>query len=68
MASIGHELRHTVEVIAEPSVRSDAEKYFLYQRIGMRGVTGTSETMAAMDAGNAVRAEVEKFNRQAKSE
>lgn len=67
MRSLGHELRHTVEVIDAPSVRSDAEKYFFYERIGRRSVGGTRETMAAQDAGNAVASEIENANRQAKS-
>jgi len=58
MGSIGHELRHTIEVIGDPSVRSDAGKYFFYQNIGVKSVGGTRETLAAMDAGNAVRAEI----------
>ncbi len=68
MGSIGHELRHTIEVIGQRSVRTDAERFFFYQRIGMLTVGGTRETLAAMDAGNTVRSEVIKFNRQAKSE
>jgi hypothetical protein len=68
IVSIGHELRHTIEVIAEPTVRSDNAKFFLYERIGRRGSSGERETVAAMDAGNAVRSEITRFNRQAKSE
>jgi hypothetical protein len=64
MASIGHELRHTLEVIAEPSVRSDAEKFFFYNRRALHMAGGASETLAARDAGNAVRSEIEHFNRQ----
>jgi hypothetical protein len=30
MGSIGHELRHTIEVISNPSIRSNAAKYFFY--------------------------------------
>jgi len=67
MRVLGHELRHTVEVVDEPSVRTDADKYFLYERIGRRSAGGTRETMAAQDAGNAVQSEVEKFSRQTKS-
>jgi hypothetical protein len=67
MTSIGHELRHTIEVIGERSVRTDADKYFFYQRIGRQSVGGARETLAAMDAGAAVRAEIEEFNRQAKN-
>jgi hypothetical protein len=65
--SLGHELRHTIEAIDEPSVRSDVDKYFLYQSIGRRSIGGSRETVAAQDAGNAVLSEVEKFNRKAKS-
>jgi hypothetical protein len=68
MGSIGHELRHTIEVIGNPSVKSDAAKYFFYRRIGTHGTTRAYETIAAVDAGNAVRAEVHKFNQQAKSD
>ncbi len=68
MTSIGHELRHTIEVIGDPSVRSDAGKFFFYENIGRQSVGGTRETFAAMDAGNAVRSEINRFNRQAKSE
>jgi|SRR5689334_15275452 len=64
MASIGHELRHTLEVIAEPSVRSDAEKFFFYERVAIHLDSGERETLAARDAGNAVRSEINQFNRQ----
>ena len=63
MAAIGHELRHTLEVIAEPWVRSDAEKFFFYER-ALHLNSGERETLAARDAGNAVRSEIEHFNRQ----
>jgi hypothetical protein len=62
MGSIGHELRHTLEAIAEPSVRSDAAKFFLYQRIGHYGTNHSRETQAAMDTGNAIRSEVRALN------
>ena len=68
MASIGHELRHTIEVIREPSIRTDTDKYFFYEQVGMHLVGGERETLAARDAGNAVRSEITSFNRQAKSE
>ena len=67
VGSIGHELRHAVEVIKEPSVRSAGEKFGLYERIGIHVPGGGFETMAAMDAGIAVRDEVRKFDRQTKS-
>jgi hypothetical protein len=68
MGSIGHELRHTIEVIREPSVRTDRDKYFFYEKNGMHLPNGERETLAAREAGNAVRSEVTRFNRQAKSE
>jgi hypothetical protein len=68
MGSIGHELRHTIEVINEPSVASTAAMYFLYSAIGFHGRTKTFETMAAVDAGNTVRSEVRASIRRAKAE
>jgi len=68
MGSIGHELRHTLEVISQPSVRSNAAKFFLYEGIGRRGTKGSRETQAATDAGNAIRSEIQQFNRETKSE
>jgi hypothetical protein len=69
MGSIGHELRHTLEVIDIPAIRTDNDKFFFYEQIGTHGTSsGARETQAAIDAGNTVRSEVRKFNRQAKSE
>ena len=63
MGSIGHELRHTLEVIAEPGVRDDKAMYFFYERNGTHSLTGTHETGTAVDTGNAVRSEISGFNR-----
>jgi hypothetical protein len=64
MSAIGHELRHALEVLSEPNVRSSVEMFFLYSRIGSRGMgTGAFETMAAIQAGNAVRSEIAKTRR-----
>jgi hypothetical protein len=68
MVSIGHELRHTIEVIDSPSVRNNADKYFLYKQIGTPGLGGGRETQAAVDAADAVRSELRKFNRRVKPE
>ena len=66
MGSIGHELRHTIEVIDVPAVRNNNSKFFLYQQIGRRGTgSGARETQAAVDTGNTVRAEIRRFNQQA---
>lgn len=66
MGSIGHELRHTIEAIEDPTVRSGEAQFFLYQRIGFKATAHSSETLAARDAGNAVRSEVRRFARSAK--
>src|SRR5262249_47848815 len=69
MGSIGHELRHTIEVIGAPQVRDNASKYFFYEQIGTHGTaSGARETQAAVAAGDTVRAEVRQFNRLSKSE
>jgi hypothetical protein len=58
MGSIGHELRHAVEVLGDPTVTSKGAMYFFYNRIGRRGTKSSFETEAAVAAGNAVRSEV----------
>jgi hypothetical protein len=58
MGSIGHELRHAVEVLGDPTVTSHAAMYFYYQRIGRRVSDSWFETEAAVEAGRAVRREV----------
>jgi hypothetical protein len=68
MGSIGHELRHTIEVIGAPRVRDNASKHFFYEQIGTPGTATARETQAAVDAGNTVRAEVREFSRLSKSE
>jgi hypothetical protein len=68
MGSIGHELRHAVEVLEEPSVTSSAAMYMFYDRIARRSgdsAFGAFETNAAVDAGIAVRAEVRRSMRAA---
>jgi len=68
MGSIGHELRHTLEVLDQPSVINGGAMFCLYQRIGYHGTRNGMETRAAVDAGQAVREEVRAFNRQTKTE
>ena len=67
MASIGHELRHAIEVLNEPSVRNFTAMHMLYRRIGTYGDTTAFETSAATKAGEAVRTEVGQFKRHVKS-
>lgn len=61
MGLIGHELRHAIEILGEPNVVDAVSMYFLYQRIGRLGTHTAFETEAAVQAGNAVRAEVSKY-------
>src|SRR5262245_16464609 len=63
MGLIAHELRHTIEVIAERAIRSSEAKYLLYERPAMHDPGGTHETRAAIAAGEIVRSEVRKANR-----
>jgi len=65
MGSIGHELRHTIEVIDAPHVRDNVSKHFFYEQVGTLGTATARETQVAVDAGNTVRAEVRRFNKQA---
>jgi len=60
MGSIGHELQHAIEVLSDRTVTSGAAMYFFYLKKGSRSQTGTFETRAAVEAGEAVRAEVRK--------
>lgn len=64
MGSIGHELRHTIEVIEVPHIRDNASKKLFYQQIGTYGTPFARETQVAVDAGNTVRAEVRRFQHQ----
>jgi hypothetical protein len=61
---IGHELRHTLEVIEEPAVRNNSHAYFLYGRIGTHSTVGTIETRAAVDAGDKILQEVTAYERR----
>src|SRR5512138_754781 len=63
MGSIGHELRHTIEAIEDPSVTSFKELIRFYEDIGTHRRPHMRDTQTAVDAGNAVREEVRKFNR-----
>ncbi len=63
MGSIGHELRHTIEVLGAPAVTSSAAMFRFYRREGSMGTTGAFETVAAVKAGDAVYAEVKAFRR-----
>ena len=64
IASIGHELRHAIEVLGNPRVTSNASMYIFYLREGFVGTAGAFETRAAIDAGLAVKADLHSFKRQ----
>jgi hypothetical protein len=57
IASVGHELRHALEVLADATVTSNGAIYFLYKRIGTTSV-GRFETKAAVQAGDSIRIEL----------
>ena len=57
MTSIGHELRHAIEVLSAPKVRSDDAMVWFFRNEGLtRGAN--FETKEAIDAGLAVRDEL----------
>jgi hypothetical protein len=63
---IGHELRHTLEVIEQRAVRSNGDRYFFYERVGTHSTIGTIETRAAVDAGKNIQKEVLMYERRAR--
>ena len=64
MGSIGHELRHAIEVLANPKVVDNESMLFFYAQIGSRRPGRVFETLAAVDAGKAVRDELRKHARK----
>jgi hypothetical protein len=63
-ATLGHEIRHAVEIAAAPSVVDPASFQKLYERIGFRlwGDTGAVrfDTNAAIDTGGRIRRELQR--------
>ena len=57
-ALLGHELQHAVEVANSPDVESTSGLRALYRRIGVRTGVDAFDSMAAQQAGYAVRAEL----------
>jgi hypothetical protein len=57
MATIGHELRHALEILAEPSVRTAEQAYLFYAREAATS-RDVFETRAAIQAGFAVEQEL----------
>ena len=62
MATIGHELRHAIEVLSEPSVRTAAAAYNFYSRESPT-FRDAFETAAAIRAGTVVAGELRRFPR-----
>lgn len=55
--SIGHELRHAIELLSDPALRSDGAMYHFYASEGSHQVGGF-ETEEAIQTGERVRAEL----------
>ena len=51
IASIGHELQHAVEVLANPKVRSTFEMFLFFDRTAPAGWRDSFETDEAVQAG-----------------
>jgi hypothetical protein len=58
MASIGHELRHALEILEHPALHSHSDIAFLYMRDRTTPHVGKHETRAAVAAGDAVLREL----------
>jgi hypothetical protein len=58
MGSIGHELQHAAEVLADPSITDNRKLFFFFHRQGPGGEDGRFETSAAIQAGIDIRAEL----------
>jgi hypothetical protein len=57
MATIGHELRHALEILGEPAVRTSEQAYMFYAREAATS-RDVFETQAAIKAGLAVEQEL----------
>lgn len=67
MGLLGHELRHTVEVLGDPGVTNTATMYFFYrQNPDSRSGGHAFETNTAVNIGEAVRDQVRKKSRCSK--
>jgi hypothetical protein len=66
IVAIGHELRHAMEVLGDPRVKTTRDMFVLYQRIGLRNPSSVMqfrthfrfETAAAIQTSEAIRAEL----------
>jgi hypothetical protein len=60
MASMGHELRHAIEVLGNQKVDSTPAMILFYLREGSKSTASAVETTAAVEAGQAVALELAK--------
>jgi hypothetical protein len=58
IVSLGHELRHALEILAEPAIRSGASMLLYYKRFGTWLGDATFETPAAKAASDAIQREL----------
>ena len=63
IATVGHELRHAVEVLSDPTIVSTVTMQRFYRRVGRLEPGGAYETDAALLAGDTVRAELRRAPR-----
>jgi hypothetical protein len=63
MATLGHELRHAIELLSEPSVKTTAAAYNYYAREAPTQ-RDAFETRAAITAGHAVEGEIKESRRR----
>ena len=67
MGSIGHELQHAIEVLSDRTVTSSFAMYYFYLGEGSHSIGLAFETEAAIEAGEAVRAEVREYRAPAQA-
>lgn len=63
IATLGHELRHAIEVLEDSGAVDVASVDLLYERIGRRTRTGVYETRAAQQTGDRVMDELVRCRR-----
>ena len=57
MGSLGHELQHAIEALSQPSITNGAQLYNFFRREAPTD-NNRFETAAAINVGDAVRAEL----------
>ena len=67
IASVGHELRHAVEILSDPTIASGVDAYNFYQRVAPTG-HNRFETDAAIQAGLDVHAELKASMKRGRAE